>query len=164
MAVVPRFYMDANIFIRVFEHNDALAVELKELLLMKGSEARPLFVTSELTLLELISAPYREENNDLVELYDGWLLSNERLEVNSVARPVLWDAAVLRARYATLKTPDAIHVATAIRSGCTHFLTFDRRVHDRYELKATRFRQSSASVDIVRPELGMLRQLVEKPK
>lgn len=118
---------------------------------MKGSDVRPLFVTSELTLLEVISGPYREDNDDLVNLYDGWILSNERLEVNSIARPVLWDATVLRATYAALKTPDAIHIATAMRSGCTHFLTFDNRIRDRYELMSPRYRRDSASIETVRP-------------
>ena len=74
-------------------------------------------VTSELTLLETLVAPLRNGVALLAARREGlWQQPNTRM------LPIT--AGVLR-EAARLKTPDAIHAATAILAGCALFVTND---------------------------------------
>jgi predicted nucleic acid-binding protein len=158
MQAVSRLYVDANILIHLVEHSDGLAAALTDLFTAQTS-GRPFLVTSELTLAEVLVGPYRATNDRLIDRYDAATIPNSQLEV----RPVLWYAAVLRSQYNSLKTPDAIHVFTAIGMQCSHFLTADKRLANRYELTHHRYGlvKGPATVDVIRPELEVVRQLIE---
>ncbi|MBW4647009.1 MAG: PIN domain-containing protein [Goleter apudmare HA4340-LM2] len=54
------------------------------------------------------------------------LLGSSPLRLLPISQMVLRGAATLRAT-TRLKTPDAIHAATALRENCTLFLTNDRQ-------------------------------------
>lgn len=67
-----------------------------------------------------------------------WAASPHSFGVNElipISRESLEKAADLRAKYSWLKTPDAIHLAAAIESGCDAFLTNDRRLERCTEIK-----------------------------
>jgi predicted nucleic acid-binding protein len=81
-------------------------------------------VTSGLTLLEVLVKPLRDGNAALANLYRQVLLGTLGLDCLPVDRAVLESAAQLRAAH-HLKTPDAIHAATALGHGCTLFVTND---------------------------------------
>jgi predicted nucleic acid-binding protein len=81
-------------------------------------------VTSELTLLEVLVKPLRDGNPALANLYRQVLLGTLGLDCLPVDRAVLESAAQLRAAH-HLKTPDAIHAATALAHRCTLFVTND---------------------------------------
>jgi predicted nucleic acid-binding protein len=122
-----RVYVDTNIFIRAFEgaEDDAIAQELVGLFSLSGSNRLQAFVTSQMTLAEMLVHPIRA--NDLTrQLQYKALLSasSNWLRINPVSRTVLIDAAALRASR-KLKLPDAIHLATAEHADCSHFLTED---------------------------------------
>lgn len=80
--------------------------------------------TSDLTLLEVLVKPLRDGNSYLVDLYRNVLLGTAGLNCLPVSRAVLESAATLRAAH-NLKTPDAIHAATALAAGCVLFVTND---------------------------------------
>ncbi len=80
-------------------------------------------MTSELALLETLVMPIRQANTDLIRRYETLLTSSD-LSLIPISQPILKSAADLRAT-TNLKTPDAIHAATAIATGCTIFLTND---------------------------------------
>jgi predicted nucleic acid-binding protein len=66
----------------------------------------------------------------LVAAYEQLLLSSE-IQLMPITLDILKQAAQLRA-ITNLKTPDAIHAATALASGCVQLITNDddlRRVH-----------------------------------
>lgn len=163
MALPNRLYFDTNIFIRLFEGNDELSDALTELLLLEPKGEKPFVTTSELTLAEMLVAPCRDDNDELIDRYNGWIATNDYLEVGPVDRSVLWAAAVLRGGHASLKLPDAIHVATALRFGCTHFMTADAGLGGTYELYHTHrgLVFGPASIEIVRPELALVRTVIE---
>jgi predicted nucleic acid-binding protein len=83
-----------------------------------------LAVTSELTLLEVLVKPFRDGNSALATLYRNVLLSGGGIRCAPVRRKVLEAAARIRADHG-LKTPDAIHAATAQDAGCVLFVTND---------------------------------------
>lgn len=80
--------------------------------------------SSELILLEALVLPLRQSNTSLVNDYEQLLL-NSNMDLISITQALLRKAAQLRAR-TRLKTPDAIHAATALSRNCTLFLTNDR--------------------------------------
>ena len=81
-------------------------------------------VTSELTLLEVLVKPLKDNNDSLIELFRRTLLDTNGLDCVAIDREILSLAAQIRAD-SRLKTPDAIHAATALYAGATMFLTND---------------------------------------
>jgi predicted nucleic acid-binding protein len=80
-------------------------------------------MTSEITLLETLVMPIRQSNTDLIRRYEALLFSPE-MSLVPINQSILRSAATLRAQ-TNLKTPDAIHAATALNRSCTLFLTND---------------------------------------
>lgn len=72
--------------------------------------------------------PLQTGDYQLERAYRHLLLDFGALHCAAVEIPVLDRAASLRASSSALKIPDAIHLATALLNGCTHFLTNDRRL------------------------------------
>ena len=117
-----KIYLDAVTIIYTVESSESFQ-ELRSL--WQWVSSGDVFVfTSELTLLEVLVQPLRNGNADLVSLYENLLLETE-LRLMPVTQPILRAAAELRS-HANLKTPDAIHVATALEAGCDVLLTNDR--------------------------------------
>jgi predicted nucleic acid-binding protein len=84
-------------------------------------------VTSTVTLLETLVVPYRVGNGALADQYEALLTRGRNLRLVELDRPLLRTAALLRAR-SGMKTPDALQVAAALTTGCTAFITNDRRL------------------------------------
>lgn len=74
--------------------------------------------------LEVLVKPLREGKSHLVSLYRAVLLGMAGLTLFPVTRSILESAAHLRAA-TNLKTPDAIHAATALSCHATVFVTND---------------------------------------
>lgn len=163
---VSRLYLDANILIMLGEGKGEIADLLTELAAQQEPEPTPFLCTSELSLAEILVVPYRENNDELIDRYDGWLTSGSFMEVGPVHRSVLWYAAVLRATYKSIKLPDAIHVATAIAFGCSHMLTADSRLPERIELAHRRWGifKGPAKLDMLWPDPEALRRVIEEQK
>lgn len=88
-------------------------------------EGRIHLVTSTITLLEVLVHSLRKKDDALAHKYNDILLSSPNIETISVTPATAEEAAELRGR-SRLKTPDAIHLATAISYHATAFLTNDR--------------------------------------
>ena len=115
-------YLDTSVIIYTVEANP-IYYSLLQPLWLKFQTGEIDLVTSELTLMETLILPLRNANNALVSDYEQILLSSE-IQLVPITRSVLKAAANLRAT-TNLKTPDAIHAATALGKGCTLFLTND---------------------------------------
>ncbi|GAB4203501.1 MAG: PIN domain-containing protein [Coleofasciculaceae cyanobacterium] len=115
-------YVDTSIIIYSVEKFPDYYATLKPMWLkLKAHKIR--IVSSELALLETLVFPLRNSSTDLIQTYEDLLTASE-MQLIPVTRSVLRNAAKLRAT-TSLKTPDAIHAATAIDEGCTLFLTND---------------------------------------
>jgi predicted nucleic acid-binding protein len=80
-------------------------------------------VSSELTLLEALVGPIKSGDNALEKAFDQALLGTE-LRLLPITQTILREAARLRAT-TKLKTPDALHAATAREAACALFVTND---------------------------------------
>jgi predicted nucleic acid-binding protein len=129
LAAGSRLYLDTNVWVYALEGYAAYAQPLRSLL-QRVDAGDLLAVTSELALGEALVKPFSEGKVELQQLYLEALQSGGGLTVAPLTRTTLIEAATLRAQRPALKLPDAIHAATAIATGCSHFLTNDRRFGD----------------------------------
>ena len=88
-------------------------------------------MSSELVVLETLVKPLRDGNRVLERLFRSLFASYEvRLLPATLA---IWEQAATIRAVARLKTPDALHAASAIHAKCNLFITNDsdfRRVPD----------------------------------
>ena len=82
------------------------------------------FITSSLTLLEVLVLPLRLKKNLLADKYERLITKSQNIVVVDLDTSISRRAAGLRAKY-NLKTPDAVQVATAIEKGADFLLTND---------------------------------------
>jgi predicted nucleic acid-binding protein len=116
-------YVDANAAIYRFEGIEPYASASAPLWEAIQEQTMPV-VTSMLTLMEVLVKPLRDRDEFLIGVYRHVLLGTKGLECHEIGREILSLAAQVRADR-RLKTPDAIHAATAIRAGVAMFLTND---------------------------------------
>jgi predicted nucleic acid-binding protein len=117
-----RVYVDAQILIYTVERFPQYFDVL--LLLWQASKGGQLeVVTSELSILEVMTGPMKTGSQHLIQAYEGLIMGTE-IGLIPIDSQVLLDAARLRAE-TSLRTPDAIHVATAILAGCQTLVTND---------------------------------------
>ncbi len=115
--------LDTNVFIYHLEANPlyvSLTTDIFNWLLVPGNRA----ITSTLTMVEVLVQPYREANEGLQRAYFGLLSQYPNLYWIPPDLQIADAAARLRAAH-RLRTPDAIHIATAIRSGASGFISND---------------------------------------
>lgn len=119
----PLIYLDANVVIRLVEGDAAtrapLAARIATSLGVPGS-----LVTSRLSRLECRTKPLRAGDAATLAAFEVFFAGVE-LTLTEVSPAVVERATDMRARYG-LKTPDALHYATAVEVGATVFLTGDR--------------------------------------
>ena len=124
--VIPsgsRVYVDTSVLIYTLEVNTDYFSLLQPLWTMFQTGEIEL-VSSELILMEVLVLPLRD-NNELLVLDYEQLLLNSAMQLIPIDQPILRQAANLRAKN-SLKTPDAIHAATAMAARCDLFITNDR--------------------------------------
>jgi len=124
-----RIYLDAAIIIYLVEEKepffDKVAVRLEDTDLE--------LIASEMGRLETRVKPLRERGNQVLAIYDQFFADRVN-DVLDITREVIDKATELRAKY-NFKTPDSIHRAAAIDSGCDIFLTNDHRLDRCTEIK-----------------------------
>lgn len=120
-----QIYLDSNIWIYALEGYAAFAQDLTELFTAFDRGDLKAF-TSELTLAEVLVKPIADGNAEIQSTYKQVLCSSPALQVVSISRDILIQAAELRVT-SKLKLPDAIHAATALSTQCSTFLTNDQR-------------------------------------
>lgn len=91
-------------------------------------------VVSSLIVTELLVHPLRANNTTLLARYEELLEGTPSLSVLDLTTTIAKTAAMLRAAY-NLKTPDAIHVATALEAGVEVFITNDGALKRVLEVK-----------------------------
>ena len=114
-------YLDACCFIYLVEGQPEWRTVVAQRL--RNLEPASKLITSQLARLECRTKPMRDGNRALLERYDA-LFAADRVVVVDVSEHVIDRATDLRARHG-FKTPDAIHLATALESSAAEFWTAD---------------------------------------
>jgi predicted nucleic acid-binding protein len=116
-------YADANVIIRLLEGLPAVRARIEaHLLPFRGTAG--FLATSRLSRLECRVKPLRAGDLALLALYDAFFASSE-VVLWEIDAAVVEKATELRATL-NIKTPDAIHLATAVLGKASGFLTGDR--------------------------------------
>jgi len=121
-----RIYIDTVTIIYAVEQTPTYGV-LLDLLWSRLQSGNLEVLTSELTLMETLVMPIRNSDTFLVDAYER-LLRSPQMQLIPISQTILKEAARLRATTPSLRTPDAIHIATATTSSCTQFLTNDQKL------------------------------------
>ncbi len=85
-------------------------------------------VTSILSLSETLVMPLRRQQGSIAEQYRSLLLHFPHLQLVPMQAPIAERVAAIRADYRTVRTPDAIQLATALECGAGAFVTNDHRL------------------------------------
>lgn len=115
-------YLDTNAIIYLTEGNPDFKASI-EGLFVEIERAGARLVTSELTFTEVLVLPFRVGNDELVAAYERLL--DTLIEPIPLGRQELFLAAKLRANTPKLRTPDSLHLATAILVGADVFVSGD---------------------------------------
>lgn len=124
--VIPsgsKVYVDTSVLIYTLEVNTDY-FSLLQPLWTKFQAQEIELISSELILMEVLVLPLRNNNESLVSDYEQLLL-NSAMQLIPINQSILRQAANLRATN-SLKTPDAIHAATALSVNCDLFVTNDK--------------------------------------
>ena len=134
----PVVYLDSMVFIYAVEGDIDTAPSAREMLAVL--RRRPgVALTSELSLAEVLAPTDRDRGPEQdrapkhiplhlrTRLYSDLMISSDFLALAPVTRDILLETANIRGTKPH-KLPDAIHLATALRTGCTFFVSADRRI------------------------------------
>jgi uncharacterized protein len=117
-----RIYLDAAPVIYTVQQVAPFAAVVDARLSVAGV----VLVASDLTRLECRVKPLRDGNLALLHDFDDYFATAVS-QVVALSRAVMDRATEIRAQH-KFKTPDAIHLAAALISGCDAFLTNDHRL------------------------------------
>lgn len=115
-------YLDASAFIYSVERIEPYQA-LIEPIWQRAQAGQFTVVSSELVVSEILVRPLREGNRVAESLFRSLLGANE-VRLIAATRSLWEETARLRAETG-LKTPDALHAASALQAGCTLFVTND---------------------------------------
>ena len=121
-----RTYLDANLYIYVFEGIETYRTRMAGLLAAIDRQDASV-VASELLFTELLPRPMKDGRQDLVERYLELFRSTPRIHLAPVDRQVILCSVQLRADFG-LRSMDALHLATALVHDCETFVTNDQRL------------------------------------
>lgn len=120
--MMRRVYLDACVVIYLMENASPFSEKARQFL-ARNSDVH--LCVSALVRMEVILKPLRESATALVSDYEDFLAAQQWLVIDD---RIFNRALHLRAQHG-LKTPDALHLATAIHYGCKEFWTNDFRLN-----------------------------------
>ena len=153
-----QLYLDTNAAILLVEGEGRLRDLMRNLISKASSRPGAILSTSALTISELLVKPLRHNDTRLIEVYRAWGSGLTWLEIVPVSNGILDIAAQWRARRTGLKLPDAIHVASALSIGTTHFLTDDQGISNSV---ANTSSEEPAFFEVCRLDVPSLTSLIE---
>jgi predicted nucleic acid-binding protein len=117
-----RVFLDSVLVIYLIDQNPVFGPRVEARLTANPCD----LVSSELVRMESLIRPVRLNDPAKVAEFESFFATRVA-EMVSITRPIFDRGVQIRAAY-PFKTPDALHLAAAIESGCDVFLTNDHRV------------------------------------
>lgn len=114
------------LFVYHFEENPQFGAAASQVL-ETAESGRCRLVTSVLSLLEVLVVPKRRGLQELVQRYKDFFHAFPHLDVVDIGPEIAEIASELRAS-TSLRTPDALHLATALHYRVQAFLSEDTRL------------------------------------
>lgn len=118
----PTIYPDSCIAIYLVEEHRDFANQIESLI--ESTDSSELII-SDLSVMECLVGPLRNGNAVIEKRYKEWF---DKILVVPIPGIAFRDAARLRADNPSIKTPDALHVATAVHYRCDELWTNDDRL------------------------------------
>ena len=119
-----KVYVDSNCIIYGVEKVQAYA-QIMDPLWQAATTGSVLLISSQIAVLEVLIKPIREKQAFLEDKFRQFLLHSEEFTTIPVSLSILERAARVRAETG-MRTPDAIHAATALEGGPALSATNDR--------------------------------------
>lgn len=129
---MKKIYLDAYLYIYYFEAHPQFGRKVTQLF-EDAERGSHLIVASPLVLHEIMSGIYDNPKLESEELY-SLIVTHPGVSWVDYSIEIADLSAHLRAK-AKLRTPDAIHLATAIHSECQNFVTNDKKL-EKLELES----------------------------
>lgn len=123
-----RVYFDTNPFIYFVEAHDIFYEAVKPIFQMVQDESILAF-TSEFTLTETLIKPYRDKDQGTIEAFEGLLIDSGYFSLLGATKETFLKAAQVGGE-TMMRTPDALHMTTALENNCDFFITNDKRIRD----------------------------------
>ncbi len=117
-----KIYLDSCLVIYLIEEHPVFSLILENLI---ARQTDLIIAVSNLTAMECLVMPLRNSNRILIEKFENWF---KQVQTVSLEKKIFYQAAQLRADFTSLKTPDALHLATAVYHSCDEFWTNDNRL------------------------------------
>ncbi|MDD5319976.1 MAG: type II toxin-antitoxin system VapC family toxin [Methylococcales bacterium] len=118
-----RVYMDTNVFIYFLEQSEGY-YEIVAPIIEACEAGKFMGYTGDVAVAETMIQPYRQDNLSLVANFKAFFATENFLSIQSHDAAIFDFAAQLRAKRG-MKLIDALHYATALKAGCSFFLSND---------------------------------------
>lgn len=126
-------FLDTSPLIYYLDGFEPYATKVEQFLLAALDERVHLY-TSIITDMEYFVHPYRDNNYSKIITYKSFIQNIRVLKIN-IGEDVADKAAQIRAKYKTIRTADAIQLASAIMYNCNGFLTNDKQLKQVSEIQ-----------------------------
>lgn len=122
-----KLFLDACSIIYLFESPQQQG-QATRLLITQALLNKTQLIVSRLSFLECRVLPLKEKNTDLLESYNRFF-QLPGIQVVEITADVINSATDLRANYSqSLRTPDALQIASALSAKADQFLTGDKKL------------------------------------
>ncbi|MBI4235140.1 PIN domain-containing protein [Candidatus Peregrinibacteria bacterium] len=125
--------LDTVIFIYLLEGENRYSEFLKKLFSFLELNNKKISFSA-LLLVELLVRPYQNNDLDIAKEWMSYFKMTPNIEIIDLTPTIAVDAAFLRAKY-NIKTPDSIHLATAMQKSEAVLLTNDSALKKIEEVK-----------------------------
>ncbi|MDD3363838.1 MAG: type II toxin-antitoxin system VapC family toxin [Syntrophomonas sp.] len=121
-----RIFVDTAPIIYLIEEHPVYSHEVSEIF-DKTSTGNIQVITSVITLIEVLTKPYKLDQIDLVNTYRDFFCNSKGFSVIDINTDIAELTAKIRAEFG-FKLPDAVQLAIFEHNGCDYFITNDKQL------------------------------------